>query len=480
MKKTKKWGVGNRARRGAALVASVVVLVVLMGMAGTVMALGLASHREHRGAEDDLKAAYLAEAGISDKISQLIANNAADIGTATNQRNFAGGQYWVDLTTLDATNRIYSLLSRASYGGDREAIEAVVRAVTNPLGNNAVFAGNSSNTAGYTLPFGGTGTSADRINGDVYSGGNVTVTGGALISGTIRAKGTITGAGGTPGVVQPAPDFASQNYPVNNNYNVNNLFATATSVTNSSLGGTAWQMPESSPVHIFRRNPSDRTSLTNATTGDDFFLEDPYEPVRTDITGDGSDATMITLSGVGGEPGVNSNRKVFYIRGNLWVHNLNTLSFKLNSPGTAGVGVTIAVMGNIYIGDSIYYGNASKDGVALIAIKDPTRPTTTGNTYFGDPTFGTVRKMQAFMYAENNFYDNNLNQSGSSNVTIDGNVVAGNQVLVNRDYGSTHTKLTVNYDGRLVSGSITLPGIPSQTSPITAYTVLSWRQIGAN
>lgn len=473
-------GVGNRGRRGAALVAAVVVLILLMGMAGSVMALSLASHKDHNGAEENIKAAYLAEAGISDKISQLIAGSTADIGTSTNQRNFAGGRYWVDLTTLDAPNRVYSLLSRATYGGDREAVEAVVRAVTNPLGSNAIFAGNSSLTPGYTLPFGGTGNSADRVNGDVYSGGNVTVTGGASVTGIIRAKGTITGAGGIPGTTQPAPGFAAMNYPVNNNYNVNTLFATATSVTNNDLGGTAWQMPESSPVSIFRRNPSDRSSLTNATTGDDFFLEDPYEPVHEDQNANGSDATEITLSGVGGEPGSNSNRKIFYIQGNLWVHNLHTLSFKLKSSGGSGVGITIAVMGNIYIGDSIYYGNPAKDGMALIAIKNPLQPNTTGNTYFGDPTFGTVRTMQAFMYAENNFYDNNLNQAGSANVTIDGNVVAGNQVLVNRDYGNNHTKLTVNYDGRLVSGSLTLPGIPAQTSPITAYTVLSWRQIGAN
>ena len=480
--KLRSAGYGRKSgRRGAALLASLVVLVVLLGMAGTVMALSSASNREHRGSEEDLRAAYLAEAGVSDKISQLIANNVANIGTRGNPRTFSGGTYYVQVATLDATNKIYQLTSRASYGGDSEAVEAVVRAVMNPLGRNAIFAGNSANNPNYVIPFGGTNASADRINGDVYSGQDVRVTGNASITGTIRAKGAITGASGYSGVTQPMPNFTGANYAVNNNYNVNTIFSTSsTSQANAALGGTARQVPESSPAHIFRENPSDRSALTNATQGTDFFLEDPYEAVHPDYALDGSDATMITLAGVGGEAGSNSNRKVYYIRGNLWIHNYNTMSFKLASSGTQGVGITIAVQGNIYIGDSIYYGNTTKDGIALIAVKDPARNDTTGNMYFGDPTFGTVRAMQAFMYAENNFYDNNLDQAGSRTVTVDGNIVAGNQVLVNRDYGAVHTKLTVNYDGRVVAGTLSLPGLPAQTATVSAYTVLSWRPVAGD
>ena len=47
------------------MLAAIVVLVVLVGMAGTVMALSAAAHREHRGSEEDLKAQYLAEAGVN-------------------------------------------------------------------------------------------------------------------------------------------------------------------------------------------------------------------------------------------------------------------------------------------------------------------------------------------------------------------------------------------------------------------------------
>ena len=55
-----------------------------------------------------------------------------------------------------------------------------------------------------------------------------------------------------------------------------------------------------------------------------------------------------------------------------------------------------------------------------------------GNVYFGDPTFGTLREMHAFMYAENDFYDTNLSSSSSSIVELVGNMTAGNQVKINR------------------------------------------------
>jgi len=84
-----------------------------------------------------------------------------------------------------------------------------------------------------------------------------------------------------------------------------------------------------------------------------------------------------------------------------------------------------------------------------------------GNIYFGDPVFGTLERMDAFMYAENNFQDNNLSATGSAKVTVNGNMTAGNQVNINRDYGKQHSKLTVNYDGRISMGELDMPGIPT-------------------
>ena len=45
--------------------------------------------------------------------------------------------------------------------------------------NHALFAGNSSGDPTYTLEFGGCGAQADEVEGEVYSGGNVEITGDA-------------------------------------------------------------------------------------------------------------------------------------------------------------------------------------------------------------------------------------------------------------------------------------------------------------
>ena len=150
-------------------------------------------------------------------------------------------------------------------------------------------------------------------------------------------------------------------------------------------------------------------------------------------------------------------------------------SFTLwNASGTP-IHLTFVVKGNIYISDNIFYNQANQDGLAMIAMKDPS-VTDSGNIYFGDPTFGTLEYMDAFMYAENNFYDNNLSASGSATVTVHGNMTAGNQVLINRDYGTQHSKLTVNFDSRIWDGTLQLPGLPTASGSGSAWSVASWRE----
>jgi hypothetical protein len=279
------------------------------------------------------------------------------------------------------------------------------------------------------------------------------------VDGTIRAQDDITGATGESGVYQPTPDLAAMNYPATADFKVKDLFVSATYKSND-LGGKAYQVPESNPAHIFRKNPSDRASDINATAKNDYFLEDPYEPVQTDSGSTGSNACPITLSGVSGEPGSSGNHKVYYIDGNLWIHNKNVFSFKINHNEPNGVQVTFVTKGNIYFSDNVFYKNTQEDGIAFIAMKDST-VADSGNIYFGDPVFGTLEQMHAFMYAENNFIDKNLNATGSARVTVYGNMTAGNKVDIQRDYGNQHSKLTVNYDGRISMGDLDMPGIPT-------------------
>ena len=390
-------GTGD-ARRGSAMLLAVIAITVLAGMCGAVMTLGLASQREQRSSEEVLKAQYMAEAGISNTIANMVAGSMGDVGSQNTPVTYSSGRYWVRVEEIDPVNLLYRLTSHGSYQHSANGIEVVVKPVTTEVYQNVIFAGNSSGDPNYTLEFDGSGAFRDRINGDVYSGGNVSVSQDAQMNGDIRAEGTITGAPGSSGISQPIPDFAAMDYATTCDFNVSQMFATATYQANA-LGGSAWQMPNDSAVHIFRKNPSDRDVITNATPGDDYFLEDPYEDVHPDTNQNGSDATKLTLSGVGNNPGPYGNHKVYYVEGNLWVHNLLTNSFKFFGPQNDPSAFTIVVKGNIYIADNIFYLNQNKDGLALVALKDPDVPDS-GNIVLGDPLYGTIREVDAFLYAE--------------------------------------------------------------------------------
>lgn len=464
----------NRRRRGGALLIALIATMVCAGLAAALMSVGSSSKKEHVASTENMKALYIAEAGLSAGVDALRRDAIPALGDAANPIQFSTGSYWG--TSVDNGDDTFTVTVYGRSNREARGLEAVLQKHGQNIYSNALFAGNSSADPAYTMKFGGTGAQGDLVDGNVYSGGNINRTGAATITGAMRATGTISGGSGETGVTQPIPDLAGMNYAVNNGVNVTAQFASATYASGGSYGGKAWQLPESNPAHIFRKNPSDRATNTGATTKDDYFLEDIYEPMSTSPTINPSAGAHVTLSGVGGEPGPNGNELLYYIDGNLWVHNLSAYSFTLwNSTGTP-IHVTFVVKGNIYISDNIFYHDQAHDGLALIAMKDDA-VTDSGNIYFGDPTFGTLEYMSAFMYAENNFYDTNLSATGSAKVTVRGNMTAGNQVRINRDYGTQHSKLTVDFDPRIWDGDLTLPGIPTVTATGGGYSVVSWREV---
>lgn len=462
---------------GSALLVSLLSTVFLFGMAGALMAVGAANKKEQTQSTSRMRALYIAEAGLSQSVATAVMGDMPALAGAEAPTAFSSGQFWG--TAVDNGDDTTTITVFGASDGTTRALEAVVQRTSDGIYSSALFAGNSSGNSAYDLTFGGSGSQADVVNGNVYSGGNVRVSGTAALNGEVRAAGTITGgAGGDAGVTQPIPDLAGMNYAVNNGVDVAQQFATggATYSSSSSYGGRAWKLPESNPAHIFRKNPNDRATNINSTTKDDYFLEDVYEPINTSGSIQPSGGSHITISGVGGEPGTSGNNLVYYIDGNLWIHNNNAFSFTLWNATDTPINVTFVVSGNIYISDNIFYDNVNQDGLAMIAMKDPAVPNS-GNIYFGDPSFGTLEYMDAFMYAENNFYDNNLSASGSARVTVHGNMTAGNQVLINRDSGAQHSKLTVNFDSRVWDHTLTLPGLPSMSESDPVFTIASWREV---
>jgi hypothetical protein len=448
---------GHSPKRGSAAVVALVAVTVLVGLCGAMLMIASRSSSEGTSAVDRHQATAVAEAGMARALDMVAAGDMSGIGDAADTREFGGGNYWVEVAEDEDAGTVL-VTSFAEVRGEEEALEALLTGGGQDIFDHALFAGNTSGDPLYDLTLGGTGTQADQVYGDVYSGGGVAVNGDADVSGTIRAQDDVSGAAGESGVYQPVPDIAAMDYPNTADFNVTSLFSTATYKTDDA-GGKAWQVPESNPAHIFRKNPNDRASDLLSTVKDDYFLEDPYEPVNVDSGSTGANAYPITLSGVSGEPGTDGNHKVYFIDGNLWIHNKKTFSFKIQHDEPNGVQVTFVARGNIYFSDNVFYSNTAEDGIAFIAMKDG-GVADSGNIYFGDPVFGTLEAMHAFMYAENDFIDKNLSATGSATVAVYGNMTAGNQVDIQRDYGTQHSRLTVNYDGRISSGDLDMPGLP--------------------
>ncbi len=472
-------------RRGSATLVAVITLVAISSLAAVVLSVSYRSSLEASAAVDGSRAFFAAQAGIHDALTALEGVGQGAVGDANAPVLFTGGTYWVEAD--DDGEGFVTLTSHARMGFQRRTLEVVVEEQRGGPFHNGIFAGNSSEDPGYSLPLGGVGLQADQIRGDVYSGGDVTISGDAEVEGTVRARGSVRGSGAQDvetGREQPIPDLAGMNYSATADVKVGELFASAT-YESDDAGGSAWQLPEDSPAHIFRKNPSDRASDTLLTAGDDYFLEDPYEPVNVDSDLDGSDPYPLTLSGVSGEPGSSSNHKVFFIEGNLWLHNKKSFSFEFSHGEPNGVQVTFVVQGNIYLSDNLFYEEPAKDGVAFIAMRDPARPDS-GNIYLGDPVFGTLKRMYAYLYAENDFYDFNLDETGSTTVELFGNMTAGDQIVINRDYEKVvdgvdvtgHTRLMIDFDERVANGELDLPGLPGRRPGQEDELVIrSWRGV---
>ena len=465
------------ARRGSALVAILVVTCLLVAFAGAALVFIRASVAETEQERRQLQALYAAEGGLNAGLARLaLAYQSGDpvdpnVGTPDAPSGLQKGEFWVSL--VDNGDDSLTITATGIAGRSRRTLEAVVEAIPpNPL-EHAMFAGNFSGESDYELKLGGEGSRADYVTGDVYSGGDIVLEGDAEIIGDLSARGTISGAGGREGLAMDLPQLLEIDYSVYHDYDVASLFAAAPRLRDDA-GGTAGQLPVTSPVHFLRLNPTDRASDVDATEKDDYFLEDPYEAMGVDRSQDGSDAFDVTVP-------AETNNSVIYVDGNLWLHNRSSFSFRFKNDGSDPTRLTFVVKGNVYFSDNLFYDDAERDGIAFLALSDPDVEDS-GNVYFGDPVFGTMKFAESMFFAENNFVDANLDAAGSATVELRGSMTAGNQVAINRDYvradGSTaHTKLGLTWDERQSNGYLDLPGIPMRQDHSVGYSIVMWREV---
>jgi len=464
-------------QRGTVLMVAMILVLLMAGLAVAYVAItGSQAMNAYVSYKSD-RAFYIAEAGLAQCVADLVAGGSGDF-----EAQFAGGAYTTTVVVVSTNER--SITSEGFFGDQQRVLRVMAYSGVHELFHYAVFAGNSSGDPTYVLKFGGVGSEADEVAGDVYSGEDLSLEGDAVVDGALRAQGDITGGEGER-ITLPIPDLATMDYPNNHDINVNQQFDENGywSSLRSSDYGEGEALPESNPAHIFHKNPTDRVTECSMTPGDDFFLEDIYENCPTYNT-------RVSIA-----PG--GNDQVYFIQGDLWIHNKHTYSFQLKNPDTH---ITIVVQGSIHIADDFHYHNDVKSGVAFIAIQAPGDPNAeySGNIYIGDPVFGTVQEINGFFYAENNFIDDNLDQGGSAEFLINGIMSAGNQLAINRDFSGQghwegsypsrywvpdpgaetyHAKMIVTLDDRVLTGNLVLPGLPEQDPGGEEVTIIGWREV---
>jgi len=610
-----KRGFVSRRDRGFAIVAVTVLLAMAIVL---IAATTIETSRKLtmvRTTESEVYAKLLARSGLERGIVELASNTSGYNGTPITE--VSSHRVYLVNTPVRTNNRV-ELESIGVADGMAQQMNAIVAIESGVSGvfDKAVYAGNvppdpedqanlPPENLTYSLDFGGDGTEADQIFGDIYSGNDVDVDGDAVIVPPVEETFTDTNGNGLydrgdylnldingngvfdADVSEPFDDANGNGVwdedetfnDVNGNgqydpceeftdYDLDGVFDLPEPFTDANGNGRfdygieaagdvtypnepeasgsddvlappnllaadyehsadinvasrygdiqSGTLPESDAAHIFVKNPHDgRDYIVNReyelngrmVNPDDYFLEDPYEAVHVGDPQSSANATMISIASesAGQEEG---NEKVYFVDGNLYLHNRNLYSFQLDYPNSDGIHLTFVVRGDVVLSDNFFYRDMAQDQVAFIAMRreDDPKGEISGNVRLGDEEFGTVAYLHGLLYAENNFYDNNLDEQGSQHFEIFGNMTAGNQILINRDYTTEghyewqringrwrrvwvepedrHSAMTVIVDDRYVDGpngrERLVPGLPTgpRRDAVTSIRVASTQHLG--
>ena len=233
---------------------AIVAVVILAGLTSAVLNVAMSSQMESQASRDSMRALYNSEAGVSHALGNISIGVTDAIASQGQPVEFGGGGYSVAIT--DNGDDTFTVLAVGAYNREQKALEVVARMTQDGPFANAIFAGNEDGDPNFDLGFGGKGNEADDINGGVYSGGNIDIQGDADIDGPMMAAGGITGGTGEEGETQPIPDIVGMDYANNNDVDVLQEFIDDSTWESDSFGGSAYQVPETNPAHIFRVNPS--------------------------------------------------------------------------------------------------------------------------------------------------------------------------------------------------------------------------------
>ena len=177
---------------GSALVMAVVLLAVAGVTLGSIIAVTTNYARQAERATNREKAMFLADAGLHAAMVQLNESNDGIISFSQSKKYFSDKQAfaqaadWGFQTSIKVVNNTNVLVSTGKYLGSRQKVQMAVQLgagsrSVHALYAHACFAGNNELGKSYVFEVGGSGYKADFIRGDVYSGGDIALSGDSFL-----------------------------------------------------------------------------------------------------------------------------------------------------------------------------------------------------------------------------------------------------------------------------------------------------------
>lgn len=212
----------RREERGGALVSVILVSAVLASASMGALCLTIAGHNERRGAQEDMHARYVCQAGLSNAVFDVQRGQTGVLGTATNPVQWDDSRYYVQRTDLGGGLIQLTATGIEDRAGSR--MELVMREVPTlsyrygafgkdyfHLDSNA-HVDSYDSTAGTYAAQATNGSGSDqhaRTEGDIGSNGYITIEQNAKVWGDAPCgpsqTTTVMGNAVVTGSTSPAP-----------------------------------------------------------------------------------------------------------------------------------------------------------------------------------------------------------------------------------------------------------------------------------
>ncbi|MBK7874270.1 MAG: hypothetical protein IPJ77_00690 [Planctomycetes bacterium] len=239
------------AERGGALVSMLLVAAVLATVSAGALSMALSGQKERRGAQEDLHARYVCQAGLSNAVFDVQRGQTGNLGSEQNPVDWEGARFYVQRT--DVAGGLIQL--RATGVEDRAGarMELVMREVPATsyrygafgkeyfhLDSNAKVDSYDSTLGTYaTQAVNGSGADQHaRIEGDIGSNGPITIEQNAKVWGdapsgpsqttTVMGNAVVTGATTPATSLQTLPTLTVPTLPSLGNLNVSSSTTWAT------------------------------------------------------------------------------------------------------------------------------------------------------------------------------------------------------------------------------------------------------------